>query len=81
MAKTYKNYIIWRGSDNPRLIDIVLSEYNPYNETFPSAAGTWWETIRQYYGVLLGYDQEWHSMVVCGKEDFIEEMQNCGAIP
>lgn len=81
MAKMYKNYIIWRGSDNPRLIDIVLSEHNPEDGTYPSNAGTWWETIRKYYGTLLGYDATWQDMMVSNTRDLKEDLQDCGAIP
>lgn len=79
--KKYKNYIIWRGT-NPRLIDIVLSEHNPnVDHDYPDAAGDWWTQIRKYYGTLIGEHQNWDEMLVSGDDEFIEDMQNCGAIP
>lgn len=80
MAKKYKNYIIWRGT-NPRLIDIVLSEYDPGDVIYPSNAGTWWETIRHHYASIVEPRDDWNHMLVTGEDEFINDMKNCGAIP
>lgn len=80
MSRQYKNYIVWRGH-NPRLIDIVWSEYDPLIEDYPSAAGTWWELIREQYGNLINEPTEWQRMLVTSEEEVDWHLRDCGAIP
>lgn len=78
--KMYKNYIIWRGP-NPRLIDIIEDQWNPDLEDYPSAAGNWWENIRQQYGTIIGHPDMWREMLVSSEANHIRDLQSCGAIP